>query len=392
MLTARSSRRERRALLADVGPERRSWLANGLVALVISGLGLGVAGAVTLTGNAQSTDPLTAEAPRRSRVVAVPPVLTSPRPPTTVPDGAPPAVARAFLRREAAEAPSRSEELRSAIVQERAAQRAEDLSKTAEAVTRSARTRSSEAREVELEATDRGIKAAAVRLAEQRRRQAEAARLAAERALAEAEASLRVSAAAAADEAAPGPDSSSSSPPQPEPEPEPEPAPEPEKDNEPSPRKSETSSTGDEAPPPRDSGGSASPVPGAVIGSHFGQYGSWSRYHTGLDFRAGQGTPIKAVKSGVVLYAGNSGNWAGNHVAIKHSDGKTTMSSHMSSMAVSTGETVSAGDVIGYVGQTGRAFGAHLHFELYPAGVKYGDVYKAINPQPWLSDNGVDTR
>jgi murein DD-endopeptidase MepM/ murein hydrolase activator NlpD len=133
------------------------------------------------------------------------------------------------------------------------------------------------------------------------------------------------------------------------------------------------------------------PVPGAVVGAHFGEYGSWSRYHTGLDFRAGYGTPIRAVKAGTVLYAGNSGDWAGNHVAIKHADGMTTMSSHMSSMAVRAGQTVRAGQVIGYVGQTGRAFGAHLHFELYPAGVKYGDVYKAINPQSWLAANGVTT-
>ena len=137
-------------------------------------------------------------------------------------------------------------------------------------------------------------------------------------------------------------------------------------------------------------GSSSSPVPGAVIGAHFGQYGLWSRYHTGLDFRAGYGTPIKAVADGVVVYAGNSGDWAGNHVAVRHAGGVTSMSSHMSSMAVSAGQSVKAGQIIGYVGQTGRAFGPHLHFELYPAGIKYGDVYRAVNPVPWLRTIGVN--
>jgi len=133
------------------------------------------------------------------------------------------------------------------------------------------------------------------------------------------------------------------------------------------------------------------PIASGVVGSNFGDYGSWSRYHTGLDFRAASGTPIHAVLPGVVVYAGNSADWAGNHVAVRHADGKTTMYSHMSRMAVSTGQTVQEGHVIGYVGQTGRAFGAHLHFELYPAGVRYGDVYKAVDPGPWLRTIGVIT-
>ncbi len=133
------------------------------------------------------------------------------------------------------------------------------------------------------------------------------------------------------------------------------------------------------------------PITTGVVGAKFGEYGHWSRYHTGLDFRAAYGTPIHAVLPGVVLYAGNSGDWAGNHVAVQHADGHTTMYAHMSRMAVASGATVQAGQVIGYVGETGRAFGAHLHFELYPAGVKYGDVYKAVDPSPWLQSIGVQT-
>ncbi|MFC7620495.1 peptidoglycan DD-metalloendopeptidase family protein [Microlunatus sp. GCM10028923] len=150
----------------------------------------------------------------------------------------------------------------------------------------------------------------------------------------------------------------------------------------------------DEEPPPSSGGGAASPVPGAVIGAYFGQTGLWARYHTGLDFRAGSGTPIKSVQSGTVLhagYGGNAGSWAGNYVAVKHPDGNTTLYAHMSSNSVSAGQRVSAGQVIGHVGSTGRAFGAHLHFELYKGGARYGDVYSASNPQPWLNSLGVNT-
>jgi murein DD-endopeptidase MepM/ murein hydrolase activator NlpD len=133
------------------------------------------------------------------------------------------------------------------------------------------------------------------------------------------------------------------------------------------------------------------PISTGIVGTPFGARGHWASYHTGLDFRAASGTPIHAVLPGVVVYAGNSGDWAGNHVAVRHVDGQTTMYSHMSRMAATTGQTVQAGQVIGYVGETGRAFGAHLHFELYPAGVRYGDVYKAVDPAPWLKSIGVLT-
>jgi murein DD-endopeptidase MepM/ murein hydrolase activator NlpD len=143
---------------------------------------------------------------------------------------------------------------------------------------------------------------------------------------------------------------------------------------------------------PATSEGGAMPVASGVIGASFGAVGMWSSYHTGVDFRAGYGEPVYAAAPGVVVYAGNRGDWAGNHVAIRHSGGITTMSSHLSSIGVSVGQSVRAGQTIGRVGQTGRAFGAHLHFEVYPAGVRPGDVYQAVDPVPWLSSRGVAVR
>jgi len=58
---------------------------------------------------------------------------------------------------------------------------------------------------------------------------------------------------------------------------------------------------------------------------------------------------------------------------------------HMSRVSVEVGQKVAACDSVGAVGQTGRAFGPHLHFEVYPAGIEPGDVYKAVDPLPWLT-------
>jgi murein DD-endopeptidase MepM/ murein hydrolase activator NlpD len=61
----------------------------------------------------------------------------------------------------------------------------------------------------------------------------------------------------------------------------------------------------------------------------------------------------------------------------------------MSTVSVDEGERVSGGDRVGAIGMTGRTFGPHVHVELYPAGVKPGDPYEAINPSPWLRDHGL---
>lgn len=326
----------------------------------ISALGLVVAGAVGLTTEAQTTDHQLSDLPETSARVVVPieqaAYEQSNKPKATSPVFARPATPTT-------DRPSRSAALRDAIVKEQAAQRDELLAKTADEMSRAAEAASSDARQKELTAVGQASREAAARIAAENLRRAVAARVAAaqKRRTVERTPSDEVASSTAdrggSESGSSGGDSG---------------------------RSGGSSGGGG-------TGGAASPVPGAVIGAHFGEYGSWSRYHTGIDFRAGHGTPIRTVKSGVVLYAGNSGNWAGNHVAIKHADGKATMYSHMSSMAVRSGEAVQAGQIIGRVGQTGRAFGAHLHFELYPAGVKYGDVYKAINPQPWLKANGVNT-
>lgn len=128
---------------------------------------------------------------------------------------------------------------------------------------------------------------------------------------------------------------------------------------------------------------------GFRMGAGFGARGSWSRYHTGQDFPAPSGTPIYAVASGVVL-SSTAGGWAGTNVVLQHSNGGSTLYAHMSQKVVSPGQTVKAGQLIGYVGNTGRSFGAHLHLEYYQPGVTPGDVYSASNPISFIRSLGVN--
>jgi len=133
-----------------------------------------------------------------------------------------------------------------------------------------------------------------------------------------------------------------------------------------------------------------SPIaPGSYVrGAVFGEYGVWSRYHTGVDLEAAYGTPIRAAGSGVVL-ASDGGGWAGTHVVIMQADGSRTLYAHMSAKVVQPGTVVRAGQLIGYVGMTGRAFGYHCHFEYYPPSATVGDPYTALDPLPFLLKHGV---
>lgn len=100
------------------------------------------------------------------------------------------------------------------------------------------------------------------------------------------------------------------------------------------------------------------------ITSEFGM--RWGRLHGGIDIAAGgvYGQSIVAADSGTVILAGNQGDGYGNYVIIDHGNGYKTLYGHMSSVAAYTGQQVSQGEVIGYVGSTGNSTGPHLHFEI----------------------------
>src|SRR6185369_5521892 len=84
--------------------------------------------------------------------------------------------------------------------------------------------------------------------------------------------------------------------------------------------------------------------------------------HTGLDFRAEYGAPVRATGTGKVTVAEWSAGY-GNLVELDHGNGVTTRYAHLSAIGVGVGQTVAAGALLGRVGSTGRSTGAHLHYE-----------------------------
>ena len=93
--------------------------------------------------------------------------------------------------------------------------------------------------------------------------------------------------------------------------------------------------------------------------------------HTGTDIACAEGTPILAAADGTVTVANSLDNWGGSYgyyIQIDHGSGLETLYAHCSSICVTTGQQVQAGQVIGYVGHTGRATGSHLHLEVHVNG------------------------
>jgi murein DD-endopeptidase MepM/ murein hydrolase activator NlpD len=118
------------------------------------------------------------------------------------------------------------------------------------------------------------------------------------------------------------------------------------------------------------------PVSFRRISSIFGQrkhpiFGQW-RSHTGTDYAAAQGTPVRAVGDGVVIFAGRKGGY-GNMIDIRHRNGMVSRYGHMRNFqpGMRPGARVAMGSTIGFVGMTGWATGPHLHFEIRVGGVAH---------------------
>lgn len=113
------------------------------------------------------------------------------------------------------------------------------------------------------------------------------------------------------------------------------------------------------------------PLPGhTYISCHFGEVDAFGNTgHRGTDIPAPEGTPILAAHSGTVLVSGWNDSY-GNQVLLDNGAGLSTRYAHMTQTAVTAGEAVTAGQVIGYVGSTGDSTGNHLHFEVMQGGVR----------------------
>jgi murein DD-endopeptidase MepM/ murein hydrolase activator NlpD len=89
-----------------------------------------------------------------------------------------------------------------------------------------------------------------------------------------------------------------------------------------------------------------------------------TKFHAGMDFTAPRGTPIYATGDGTIIQADAANRGYGNHVRIKHGYGYITLYAHMSKFNCKVGQKVKRGDVIGYVGNTGKSVGPHCHYEV----------------------------
>lgn len=104
-----------------------------------------------------------------------------------------------------------------------------------------------------------------------------------------------------------------------------------------------------------------------------------TKFHAGLDFAANQGTPIYATANGVVKEASYDAGGYGNHVVINHGYSYETLYGHMVRIKVHVGDQIKRGEVIGWVGSTGKSTGPHCHYEVHKGGQPVDPVYFFYN-------------
>lgn len=122
------------------------------------------------------------------------------------------------------------------------------------------------------------------------------------------------------------------------------------------------------------------------ISTWFGEAGPYwsSGYHTGIDFAAPYGTPVISVSNAVVTQTGWDGAY-GNQVRAVLENGDEVWYNHMSSIEVTVGETLLKGQELGRVGDTGNAYGFHLHFEYRLA----SDLTEGVDPRPYFAEHAL---
>lgn len=108
----------------------------------------------------------------------------------------------------------------------------------------------------------------------------------------------------------------------------------------------------------------------------------WGTMHNGIDIANAIGTPIYSVMSGTVINSGPASGY-GNWIRVKHDDGSMSVYGHMSTLNVSVGQRVAAGQHIAGMGSEGFSTGSHLHFEIHPSG------NGAVDPVPWFANHGI---
>ncbi|MGO4599447.1 M23 family metallopeptidase [Terrabacter sp. 2RAF25] len=124
------------------------------------------------------------------------------------------------------------------------------------------------------------------------------------------------------------------------------------------------------------------PVSGYTLTSGFGF--RWGKMHPAQDLACAVGTPVHALSSGTVIFAGWSNEGYGNFVKIRYWDGTVSWMAHNSRLLVAVGDEVAPGQQVAYSGSTGNSTGPHVHLEIHP-----GDG-AAVAPRTWLASHGIN--